>query len=80
MPKSIFSAGQESLQALLRKMREDAGLTQAVLAGKLGKPQSYVSKYGSGERRLDLIELHQICKATGIPLVTFVKSFQDSLK
>jgi transcriptional regulator with XRE-family HTH domain len=37
-------------------MRRGKGVTQVQLANRLGLPQSYVSKYESGERRLDLIE------------------------
>lgn len=76
MPKTIFSEGQEKLQNLLKTTRENAGLTQAALAAKLKRPQSFVSKYESGERRLDLIELRQICGALKIPLVDFVKRFE----
>jgi transcriptional regulator with XRE-family HTH domain len=42
-------------------MRLERRLTQAELSSHLGKPQSYVSKYESGERKLDLLELEQIC-------------------
>lgn len=79
MPKSIFSAGQEKLQKLLRQVRTDAGFTQIELADKLQRPQSFVSKYESGERRLDLIELRQICNALKISLADFVKRFEKSL-
>lgn len=44
-------------------MRKDVGLTQSELAGMLGKPQSYVNKYESGERRLDLPEVEEVCQA-----------------
>ena len=57
MEKSIFSAGHARLLRVLRQVREKAGLTQIQLAKKLGKPQSFVSKYETGERRLDLLEL-----------------------
>jgi len=78
MPKkSIFSAGQEKLQKLLQSTRENAGLTQTALAKKLNRPQSFVSKYESGERRLDLVELQEVCKALGISLVDFVKKFEQ---
>lgn len=40
----------------LRAARGRAGLTQAELAVKLGRRQQFVSKYESGERRLDIIE------------------------
>ena len=49
MPKTIFSAGQEKLQNLLKSTRESAGLTQTALAKKLKRPQSFVSKYECGE-------------------------------
>lgn len=58
-------------------MREQAGLTQIQVSKKLKVPQSFVSKYESGERRLDLIELRQVCKALGICLSDFVKKFEN---
>ena len=79
MPKTIFSAGQEKLQNLLKSTRESAGLTQTALAKKLKRPQSFVSKYECGERRLDLIELREICAALKISLVDFVNRFEKTL-
>jgi DNA-binding transcriptional regulator YiaG len=79
MAKSIFSVGQEKLQELLRKARTDAKLSQVELAKKLGRPQSFVSKYESGERRLDMVELREICQALKIPLPVFAKRFEKSL-
>ena len=38
------------------------GLTQVQVAKKLGKPQSYVSKVESNERRIDVIELKTFAK------------------
>ena len=80
MRKSIHSAEQARLQRLLREVREEAGLRQTELAERLGKPQSFVSKYESGERRLDLTELHQICEVLGISLVDFVGRFEAALR
>jgi transcriptional regulator with XRE-family HTH domain len=80
MEKSIFTARQQKLQALLRKVRLDAGLRQTDLARRLRQPQSFVSKYESGERRLDLLELGQICKAVGITLVNFVREFEKTTR
>ncbi|MFZ1344640.1 helix-turn-helix domain-containing protein [Thiothrix eikelboomii] len=42
--------------------RETAGLTQSDVASRLARPQSFVSKYESGERRLDVLEFLQICQ------------------
>lgn len=64
------------LLELLRQVRIDAGLRQVDLAKRLRQPQSFVSKYESGERRLDLLELRQVCTAAGTSLEEFVKRFE----
>ena len=66
------------LAALLRQVRLDANLTQSQLAEKIGQTQSYVSKYESGEQRLDLIELEAVCKAVDILLTDFVERYLES--
>ena len=63
--------------AILRKTRREAGLNQAQLARRLGKPQSFVSKYESGERRIDLIELREICRELGVSLVDVVRELES---
>ena len=78
MAKSIYSAGQERLQQLLRELRLEAKLSQTDLSTKLKRPQSFVSKIESGERRLDFIELRQVCEAIGISLIDFVKRFEQA--
>lgn len=64
------------LQAL-RQVRLNSQLTQAELSYKLNKPQSFVSKYESGERRLDFYELYLICHALNITLSNFIAIFED---
>jgi transcriptional regulator with XRE-family HTH domain len=64
---------------LLRDVRTEAGLRQEDLADKLKQSQSFVSKYESGERRLDLLELKQICRAVGLSLSDFVRKFEGSI-
>lgn len=76
MDKSLSSTEGEKLAALLRSVRSESGLTQAQVAERLDLPQSFISKYESGERRLDLVELRQICKALGISLSDFVRRFE----
>ena len=65
MTRSVFTGRYERLRKLLVGARKAAGLTQAELAAKLGRPQSYVSKYERGERRLDVIEFLEVTKAVG---------------
>jgi len=63
------------LLRLLRQSRVDAGLRQTDVAMKLGKPQSFVSNYESGERRLDLLELQLVCEVLGVSLIEFVRRY-----
>lgn len=79
MPKFVGSAEQNILQNLLKNLRIDANLKQSELAEILGQSQSFVSKYESGERRLDLLELWQICQALNITLSDFVAEFEKQL-
>ena len=60
--KSVHSDRYKSLLSALVAARKAAKLTQAELAGFLGKPQSFVSKYESGERRLDVEEFLEVCE------------------
>ncbi|MEA4856006.1 helix-turn-helix transcriptional regulator [Solidesulfovibrio sp.] len=71
-----YSRRYEYLRTLLLALRKEAGLRQIELAARLGCPQSFVSKYESGQRRLDLIELDAICEALGIPLDEFIERFR----
>ena len=62
--------------SLVRQMRLDVGLPQTDLARKLGEPQSFVSRCESGERRLDVLELRQICAVLGVSLTDFIKRLE----
>jgi transcriptional regulator with XRE-family HTH domain len=77
--KSIYTIANESLRGLLRRKRLKAGVSQKKLADRLHRPQSFVSKYESGQRRLDLVELGEVCRALGISLVGLVKEYEDLL-
>ena len=67
------------LLKLLKKIRVEAGLRQVDLANKLCVPQSMVSKYEVGERRIDLLELRDICAALGFSLPDFVELLETLL-
>lgn len=78
--KSIHDDAYRTLVGLLRAEREAAGVTQVDLAALLGTDQSFVSKYERCERRLDIIELRQICVAIGTNLRDFIDRFEKELK
>lgn len=56
-----------------RRFNTKCGLTQVQLAEKLGVPQSYVSKYERGERRLDYVEVRRICDRCGVNIEDFAQ-------
>lgn len=56
----------QRLQEALKELRKSLSVTQKELADLLGKPQSFVSKYESGERNIDVIEFVDICQALNL--------------
>lgn len=75
MRKSIHTEEHRRLAARLAELRRDAGVTQVELAAKLGASQSFVTKYESGDRRLDLIQLRDICRALDVRVSVVVREF-----
>ncbi len=71
--KTLHSPRNLELRQRLRAAREGYGLTQQDLAQKLDKPQSFVSKYETGERRLDVIEFAEVCTALGMDAANFLR-------
>ena len=76
MTLSIFTKKYEIFRELLIKCRKSAGFTQQELANLIDKPQSYVSKYESGERRLDLIEFIDIAEALKFNKHNFISELE----
>ena len=66
MTKSVFTARYKRLRGRLIEAREASGFTQATLAAKLHRPQSFVSKYERGEWRLDVIEFLEVLEILNI--------------
>lgn len=61
------------LENALLDARLESSLTQIEVATKLQKPQSFVSKYESGERRLDVIEFIEVCDALAVQPISIIK-------
>lgn len=60
--KTIHQERYQQLIALLIDQRKRLGLTQAQLAEKLNKPQSYIAKIERCERKLDVLEYVLLCE------------------
>ena len=80
MEKSIVSSHYTVVLSELRNARLAAGLSQEMLANRIGQTQSFVSKVERGERRLDVVELRMFCAAIGIDLSSFVKQIDELLQ
>ena len=65
MPKTIHTERHRKFCALLIAERKAAGLTQTVLARRLGKPPSYVARYEGGDRRVDVLEYLDVAAVIG---------------
>jgi len=78
--KKIRLNQQKKLLVLLRGVRVEAGLTQSELASRLGTDQTFISKYESGERRLDILELREVCQGIGVDFVAFMRRLDKDLK
>ena len=80
MLRSRYSNEEKCLREKLRDARTRAGLRQSDLAALLGVPQSFVSKYESGERTLTFVEAIVIHDQLGLSVSSTVKQIRDFLK
>lgn len=77
MTKSVFSKQYDLLRQLLVTARQQNELTQAQVATKLDKPQSFVSKYERGERRLDVIEFLEVTRALDVDPSSMIERIES---
>ena len=76
MGKSIHSPQHQKLRELLITARKKAKLTQAEVAQRLGRPQSFVAKNEGGERRLDVIEFIDVARALDADAVKLLRRIE----
>jgi transcriptional regulator with XRE-family HTH domain len=76
--KQIHTAEYRRMLSGLREAREEAGLTQAEVAAHFERPQSFVSKCESGERRIDPTELRLFAKLYRKPVSFFLDEGAES--
>lgn len=73
MPEARLDGRYNALRSALIEARQARGLKQIELAAALGRPQSYVSNYERGERRLDIVEFVEIAHALGADPIVLLK-------
>ena len=74
-----YSIEQEALRRALRQIRTAQGITQSDLSKTLGVPQSFVSKYESGERTLSYVDVFHICSALGVNVTLLNERFLQEI-
>lgn len=65
MPKTVFTGAHQHIVDVLVEARRQSGLTQAQLAAKVGKDQTFVSLIERSQRRVDVLEFYALAKAMG---------------
>ena len=76
MTRSAFTREYARFRTILIDARKAAGLTQIELAGKLKRPQSFVSKYERGQRRLDVVEFLDVARVLDLDPVSVLANLQ----
>lgn len=75
----LWTPAYQLLREALRSVREKSGKTQVQIATLLEKPQSYISKIESGERKLDILEIRNYCRACDMDWLNFLSVFEQKL-
>jgi len=78
--KSIYRKEYKYFVEVLIEFRNKAGLLQIDLAKMLNVHQSYISKIETGQRRVDIIELREICYYVNTNLLEFTKELENKIK
>ncbi len=76
MPKSIHRPEYESLRELIRELRTEQGVTQVTLSKQMGRSQSFLSDIERGVRRIDILELRDMCRLLDTDLPHFVAELE----
>jgi transcriptional regulator with XRE-family HTH domain len=76
---AAYTPSEEKLTRLLRKLREERGLTQIALGERVDEPQQVVSKIERGDRRLYATQLFEyVEKGFGMTVVEFVRRYEKA--
>lgn len=78
LAKGFQDERYRKLIGLLVAKRKALGLTQQSMATRLGMHQQVVSRYETGERRLDAIELVDVAAALELDAAELLKAFRPN--
>ena len=79
MTKAIYRREHVIFLQVLKRMRVASGMTQAQCSTALARPQSFISDVERGVRRLDMVQLRDLCHVLDSDLISFTKSFEQAL-
>lgn len=79
MTKAIYRREHEIFLQELKRMRVESGMTQAQCSAALGRPQSFMSDVERGVRRLDIVQLRDLCLVLKTDLTIFSQTYEQAL-
>lgn len=71
---------EQAYRGALRDMRIAAGLRQEDLGAALSREQSWWSRVERGVRRLDVLELREVCRICGTTPQEFLRRLEERLR
>lgn len=77
MTRSVFTSKYKYVREFLALVRQKKGYSQRELSQKLKMASSFVNKYETGERRLDIVEVVELCKFLDVDAVKLVRNLQN---
>ena len=80
MPKTIHRNEYAVLLRLIREGRLRANLTQAQCSKALSRSQSFMSDVERGVRRLDIVQLRDLCRVLKSDLPSLIRKFERELR
>ena len=78
LPRDLRQPRYARLRELMIEARKAAGLSQAAVAARLGRPQSYIADIKRNERRIDVIEFLALAEAIGFDALVLLRQVRDA--
>lgn len=79
MPKSVFSGAHRHVVDALVAARQASGLTQAQVAERIGRDQSFISLVENAQRRVDVLEFFALCRAMDADALALLRQIEGKL-